>query len=656
MPKAQEAVIDQALQPFLPERAVDVGHLFREVVVEQHAPDGRVDRAIDLGDRGLDHVLRVALGVEIDQTALVAQADLGLRRDLFGVEREHHLFRRGEGAAFALRALQRAGHVVTAEHDVLRRHGDGLAGSRREDVVRREHQDLRLDLRFGRERDVDRHLVAVEVGVERRADERVNLDRLAFDQHRLEGLDAQAVERRRAVEQDRVILNHLLEDVPDHVVVALDHLLGLFDRRGVAFSFEPVVDERLEQLQGHLLRQAALVQLQLGADDDHRASRIIDALAEQVLAEAPLLAFERVGERFERAVVDAAQHAPPAAVVEQRVHGLLEHSLLVADDDFRRLQLDQLRKPVIAVDDAAVEVVQIRSGEPSAVERDERAQFGRDDRDHVQDHPFRLVARLAERVDDFEPLREFELLLLARLVFHLVSQLFGQVLDVDLLEQGLDGLRPHLANLVGELAGELLLELPVALVGDHLALFEREAQAVDIFLVRDDDVVLEVENLLELAQGDVEQVSDAAGQSFEEPDVRTWAGQFYVAEPLAADFRLCDLDAAFVADHAAMLHALVFSAQALPIRHRAEDARAEQAVALRLECAVVDSFRFRDVAVRPRTNLFRRSEADANRFEIRRKRLLSCISNHFPYSLLEKSLGTSGNRTRRTRRAYRPCW
>src|SRR5215813_1413843 len=603
MPQPQKAVIDQALQPFLPERAVDVRHLFREMVVEQHAPDGRVDGAIDFTDRGLDHVLCIALGVEIDQTALVAQADLGLRRDLFGVEREHHLFRRGEGAAFALRALQRAGHVVTTEHDVLRRHGDGLPRGRREDVVRREHQDLRLDLRFGRERDVDRHLVAVEIGVEGRADERVNLDRLAFDQHRLEGLDAQAVERRRAVEQDRVILDHFLEDVPDHIVVALYHLFGLLDRRGVPFGFEPVVDERLEQLQRHLLRQAALVQLQLRADDDHRTARIIDALTEQVLSEAPLLAFERVRERFERTVVDAAQHTPTAAVVEQRVHGLLEHSLLVSDDDFGRLQLDQLREPVVAVDDAAVEVVQIRSGEASAVERDERAQLGRDDRDHVQDHPFRLVARLAERVDDFEPLREFELLLLARLVLHLVPELFGQVFDVDLLEQGLDGLRPHLADLVGEFPGEFLLELPVALVGDHLALFERKAQTVDILLVRDDDVVLEVENLLKFAQGDVEQVSDAAGQPFEEPDVRAGAGQFDVAQPLAADFRLCDLDAAFVADHAAVLHAFVFSAQALPVGYRAEDARAEQAVALGFECAVVDRFRFRDVSVRPRTNL-----------------------------------------------------
>jgi uncharacterized coiled-coil protein SlyX len=62
---------------------------------------------------------------------------------------------------------------------------------------------------------MDGHLVAVEVRVEGRADQRVKLDRLALDQHRLEGLDAEAVQRRRAVQQNRVLLDHLLEDVPD---------------------------------------------------------------------------------------------------------------------------------------------------------------------------------------------------------------------------------------------------------------------------------------------------------------------------------------------------------------------------------------------------------------------------------------------------------
>ena len=120
--------------------------------------------------------------------------------------------------------------VVAAEDEVLRRHRERPAVRRRQDVVRREHQDLALDLRLGRQRHVHGHLVAVEVGVERRADQRMDLDRLALDQHRLERLDAEAVQRRRAVQQHRMVADDLLERVPDLVLLALDHLLGRLDR------------------------------------------------------------------------------------------------------------------------------------------------------------------------------------------------------------------------------------------------------------------------------------------------------------------------------------------------------------------------------------------------------------------------------------------
>ena len=40
--------------------------------------------------------------------------------------------------------------------------------------------------------------------------------------------------------------------------------------------------------------KTALVQLERRADDDDRAARVVDALAEQVLAEAALLALEHV--------------------------------------------------------------------------------------------------------------------------------------------------------------------------------------------------------------------------------------------------------------------------------------------------------------------------------------------------------------------------
>ncbi len=83
---------------------------------------------------------------------------------------------------------------------------------------------------------VDRHLVAVEVGVEALADQRVQLDRVALDERRLEGLDAHPVQRRARFSMHRVVADHLFEDVPDLLVLPFEHLLGALDRVGVRNS------------------------------------------------------------------------------------------------------------------------------------------------------------------------------------------------------------------------------------------------------------------------------------------------------------------------------------------------------------------------------------------------------------------------------------
>ena len=93
-----------------------------------------------------------------------------------------------------------------------------------------------------------RHLVTVEVGVERRADERVNLDCLALDELRLEGLDAEPVQRGGTVEQDRVTGDDLFEDIPDDGTSPLDHALGALDVLGVVKVNQPLHHEWLEEL------------------------------------------------------------------------------------------------------------------------------------------------------------------------------------------------------------------------------------------------------------------------------------------------------------------------------------------------------------------------------------------------------------------------
>src|SRR5437764_12100305 len=123
---------------------------------------------------------------------------------------------------------------------------------------------------------------------------------LALHEDRLERLNAKPVQSRRAVEQHGVIANDLFEDLVHLGRLPLDDLFRALHRLGDALLDELMDDERLEELERHQLRQTALVELQLRADDDDRTPRVVDALAEQVLAEPALLALEHVGERLER--------------------------------------------------------------------------------------------------------------------------------------------------------------------------------------------------------------------------------------------------------------------------------------------------------------------------------------------------------------------
>ena len=126
--------------------------------------------------------------------------DPGLQLHLTLVVGDSDLVEARESAVVAPRAELVAGHEVQPENDVLRRDDDRLPMSRRQDVVGRHHERPRLDLRLDREGHVHGHLVAVEVGVVRRAHERMELDRLALDEDRFERLDAEAVKRRGAVQ------------------------------------------------------------------------------------------------------------------------------------------------------------------------------------------------------------------------------------------------------------------------------------------------------------------------------------------------------------------------------------------------------------------------------------------------------------------------
>src|SRR3954471_18474677 len=89
-----------------------------------------------------------------------------------------------------------------------------------------------------------------------------------------------------------------------------------------------------------------------------------------------------------------------------------------------------------------------------------------------------------------------------------------------------------------------------------------------------------------------------------------------MAHALAAHLGQRHFDAAFLADHAAVLEALVLAAETLVVLDRPENLRAKQAVALGLEGTVVDGLRLFHLAVGPRADLLGRSQPDLDRVEL----------------------------------------
>ena len=151
-----------------------------------------------------------------------------------------------------------------------------------------------------------------------------------------------------------MFFDNALEYAPNVFVGALDDTLCAFDIVRLALGDKLLHDKRLER---HFFGQTALVHFQFRADDDNATAGIVDALTQEVLPETALLTAEQSRKRLEFAVARARNGLAAATVVDQRVDGFLQHTLFVATDDVGRAQFHQFFETVIAVDDAAIQVV-----------------------------------------------------------------------------------------------------------------------------------------------------------------------------------------------------------------------------------------------------------------------------------------------------------
>src|SRR3990172_192380 len=181
-PKPQVAEVHQIPESLLLQQTVDERDLFRQVIVEDHpAHRGVDDVAFDFLDLGVNHVLLVEGRGQVDDLTTVEHSDGTQGLHLASFEGQDYVLRAGKGPAGTLATRLCLGEVIAAQDHVLRGNRHRLSVGRRQDVARGEHQQRGLDLRLRGKGDVDRHLIPVEVRIERGADQRMDPNRLSFN-------------------------------------------------------------------------------------------------------------------------------------------------------------------------------------------------------------------------------------------------------------------------------------------------------------------------------------------------------------------------------------------------------------------------------------------------------------------------------------------
>ena len=423
----------------------------------------------------------------------------GMNVHLLVTQRTHHFLGVGKHLAFTLCIHTVTADVVQTQYHVLGRTDNRFTVGRGQDVVGGHHQRTGFELGFQGQRYVYRHLVTIEVGVECRTHQRVQLDGFTFNQYRLERLDTQTVKGRRPVQHHRVFANHFGEDIPHLGSFALDHLLGRLDGGRQTTPFQLGKDKRLEQFQCHFLGQATLVQLESRTNHDHGTTGVIDSLTQQVLTEATLLTLDHVGQGFQGTLVGTGNGAATTAVIEKRIHRFLQHTLFVTHDDVRRTQVQQTLEAVVPVDHPAIQIVQVGGRKTATVQWHQRTQIRRQNRQNGQNHPLRRVTGILEGFHQLETLGQLLQLGVGVSGFHFLTQDLDLFNQIQLHQQLLYGFGTHLGF---EFVTELFQRIEILFVGKQLSTLQRGHARLG------HDKRFEVQNPLDITQGHVQHQTD----------------------------------------------------------------------------------------------------------------------------------------------------
>ena len=253
------------------------------------------------------------------------------------------------------------------------------------------------------------------------------------------------------------------------------------------------------------------------------------------------------------------------AVVQQSVHGILEHAFLVLEQDLRSVLIKHLPQSIVAVDHPAVQLVEVVGCKSASLQLNEGPKVWRNHRDTGHDHVRGLSAIVDESRDDVQLLDCF-CTVLTRLAFDPDKEIVAHFVQVKVLEE--------FEERLGTLPDDELLTLDLAIAELFISHKLFAHKSLGIAWVQDKPAA-EIDDLLDSLAGHLEEKRNVVDSVAEVPDMCDRSVEFDVPHALAANVGIGYFDVTFVTDLPLEAFPLELATTALKALGRPEDDLAE---------------------------------------------------------------------------------
>ena len=272
----------------------------------------------------------------------------------------------------------------------------------------------------------------------------------------------------------------------------------------------------------------------------------------------------------------------------------MKHPLLIANNDLGRQDFLQPSQAVVPIDHAAVKIIEIGRSKTSTIKLNHRTEIRWNHWDNVEHHPIGTGTSRDEVIDHaktFDQLGAF----LALTAIDVFTKLLRDFLKAEILKKLLQGFSTNANN-------RFILNFRffcVDLIFDFQPfIFRQQLLVLQILVITwiKNDVAVEVNNLLYIAERHIQENGHIARDPLEVPNMGYRSGKLDEAHPMTANPALRDLNTTTFTNNAAVTHTFVLTAVAFPVLRRAKNLLAKKPVHLGLQRPVIDGFRFGDFA------------------------------------------------------------